>query len=117
MNRKEVIAFAEEELNTLPDYPFVKSPQHAVLRHRRSGKWFGILLVVERNKLGLSGEGTVDVLNVKCDPELVPVLRSQPGIVSAYHMNRYHWVSILLDGTVVKEEVENLLMASFHLTR
>ncbi|WP_294097032.1 MmcQ/YjbR family DNA-binding protein [Proteiniclasticum sp.] len=116
MNRKQVLDYIREEYGILPDYPFLKSPEHAVFRHKRSRKWFGLLLKVPGSKFGLSQDPPVDVLNVKCDPELISVLRSQPGIYSAYHMNRNHWISILLDGTVATKEVKQLLHASYHLT-
>ncbi|SFN61885.1 MmcQ/YjbR family DNA-binding protein [Proteiniclasticum ruminis] len=117
MNRKQVLDYIREEYEVLPDYPFLKSPEHAVFRHKRSRKWFGLLLKVPGSKLGLSQDLPVDVLNVKCDPELTPVLRSQPGIYLAYHMNKNHWISILLDGTVATKEVKQLLQASYHLTK
>lgn len=117
MNRKQVLDYIREEYGILPDYPFLKSPEHAVFRHKRSRKWFGLLMKVPGSKLGLSQDFPVDVLNVKCDPELIPVLRSQPGIFSAYHMNKNHWISILLDGTAAAEDVKQLLHTSFYLTK
>lgn len=117
MNRTQVLDYIREEYGILPDYPFLKSPEHAVLRHKRSGKWFGLLLKVSGRKLGLSYDHPVDVLNVKCDPDLIVVLTSQPGIQAAYRMNKHHWISVLLDGNVAEEEVKRLLLASFHLTQ
>lgn len=117
MNRKQVLDYIREEYGILPDYPFLKSPEHAVFRHKRSRKWFGLLLIVPGSKFGLSQGLPVDVLNVKCDPELIPVLRSQPGIYLAYHMNKNHWISILLDGTAAAEDVKQLLHTSFYLTK
>jgi len=37
MNRKQVLDYIREEYGILPDYPFLKSPEHAVLRHKRQG--------------------------------------------------------------------------------
>ena len=44
-------------------------------------------------KIGLTGEGEVDILNVKCDPILSGSLRMQPGFFPAYHMNKEKWIS------------------------
>ena len=39
--------------------------------------------------------------NVKCDPELVPELREQYDCVQpGYHMNKKHWNTIIVDGSV-----------------
>lgn len=116
MNRKQVLDYIREEYEVLPDYPFHKSPEHAVFRHKRSRKWFGLLMRVPGGKLGLSCDHPVDVLNVKCDPELICPEKPARNLF-AYHMNKNHWISILLDGTVAEEDVKNLLRASYHLTR
>ena len=48
----------------------------------------GLLMEVGRGKLGLPGEGVVEILNVKCDPMLAGALRAQEGFHPAYHMNK-----------------------------
>ena len=61
-------------------------------------------------------EDWIDVLNVKCDPDLIDLLRMNPGILPGYHMSRKYWISILLDGSVPFEQVTSLLDQSFQLT-
>ena len=70
---------------------------------------------VARQRLGLAGEGALDVLNVKCDPILIGSLRAEPGFLPAYHMNKTTWVSILLDGSVPDERISFLLGLSYGL--
>lgn len=38
------------------------------------------------------------------------------GILPAYHMNKEHWITILLDGTVSKEKICELIDISYELT-
>lgn len=116
MNRDTLLAYAKKQYKTVPDYPWKSNPDNAVLRHEDSRKWYGLIMCVPREKLGLTQCGMVDILNVKCDPVLAASLRSNPGIFPAYHMNHAEWISILLDGTVGKEQVFNLLDMSFSLT-
>ena len=71
---------------------------------------------VQKNKVGLSGEEFVDILNVKCEPEMVATLISQKGLAPAYHMNKTHWITIILDGTVPDNEIYSLLDISYGLT-
>ncbi|KXT79278.1 hypothetical protein STRDD13_00036 [Streptococcus sp. DD13] len=42
----------------------------------------------------------VEVLNIKVDPRRLPFLLELPDIYPAYHMNKKHWVSLVLDGRV-----------------
>lgn len=116
MNREILIKYAKKQYKTVPDYPWKKSPDSVVLRHGDNRKWYGLIMCIPREKLGLPESGTVDILNVKCDPVLAASLRSNSGIFPAYHMNHAEWISILLDGTVKQEQVFDLLDLSFSLT-
>ena len=72
---------------------------------------------VRRNKLGLDGEEKVDILNVKLsDPLLVDMLVRQAGYLRGYHISRGNWVSILLDGTVLFDDICGWLNESFMTT-
>ena len=71
---------------------------------------------VPGEKLGLSGQGILAVLEVKCDPRLAGSLRMEAGILPAYHMHRDNWITILLDGTVDFNQVQFLLDQSYMLT-
>lgn len=115
MSSEDVFAWVQKEYGTIPDYPW--NDQNAVLRHKKSGKWYGVILKVQADKLGMGGKHLVDVLNVKCDPILIGSLREKPGIFPAYHMNKEHWISILLNESTAKEEVIGLLAMSYDLTK
>ena len=114
--RGKVLAYAKKEYGTIPDKPWADSPDHEVLRHSDTRKWYGLVFPVAREKLGVNGTGDVDILNVKCDPEMGIHMRKQDGILPAYHMNHTQWLSILLDGTVPMKTICNLLDISYGLT-
>jgi mmcQ protein len=46
-----------------------------VLRHNDNNKWYGVVLEVSADKLGLPEAGIIDVLNVKSNPLLIGSLR------------------------------------------
>ena len=71
---------------------------------------------IPKSKLGLSSNLEVDIINVKCPPEIIGNLRLNEGYFKAYHMNKEHWVTIILDGTVSMKEIKNLIDISYELT-
>ena len=71
---------------------------------------------VPYEKLGINKEGRVDVINVKHFPELIGSARKKGGVLPAYHMNKEYWLTILLDGTVPKERIYELIDISYGLT-
>lgn len=114
MNREQVFAYVKQQYGTEPDYPW--SDVNAVLRHRENNKWYGVILEVDREKLGLPDGGRVDVLNVKSEPMLIGSLRMQEGFHPAYHMNKEKWISIRLDDSAPDAEIKSLLDLSYELT-
>ena len=82
-----------------------------------TAKWFGVIMTIPASKLGLEGDYSVDIINLKCDPLLIGSLHKEKGIFPAYHMNKTYWISVLLDGSVDDETVKWLVSLSFDLTK
>ncbi|WP_455539161.1 MmcQ/YjbR family DNA-binding protein [Terrisporobacter sp.] len=117
INREEIFTYVNKKFNTKASYPWLKYPDYAVLRHNNSNKWYGLIMNVPKAKLNLKGEDCIDILNLKCDPTLIGSLRQQEGYLPAYHMNKEHWISIILDSDITKEEIYNLIDLSYDLTK
>ena len=84
------------------DFPF--GPPAMVFKVRR--KMFALIAVEE----------TPLRINLKCDPELARHLRAaydavQPG----YHMNKKHWNTISIDGSLPDEEIITMINDSYNL--
>ncbi len=55
-------------------------------------------------------------VNLKCAPERAVELRDEyASIIPGYHMNKRHWNTILLDGTVPSKLVHDLVLHSYQL--
>ena len=116
MNRTELEAQIVQTYQTAPEHPWSRHPGYAVFRHKQNRKWFAVIMDLPKSALGLTNPGTVDVLNLKCDPILIGALRSTPGFYPAYHMSKTHWISITLDGTAEGDTILQLLAMSYALT-
>lgn len=72
---------------------------------KKNGKIFALA--------NLDGEPTV---NLKCDPALALELREKfPCVIPGYHMNKKHWNTIILDGSVPDRKVFEWIDHSFRL--
>ena len=114
MTREELFQWVKQEYGTEAEYPWKDS--NAVLRRADNDKWYGVILSVAGSKLGLEDDNIIDVINLKSDPMLIGSLRGQKGYFPAYHMNKTHWITILLDGTLPEPELFWLLDESYTLT-
>ncbi len=119
--KQDVLDYAKAEYGTEAAQLWRTAPNNIVLQHKlhpgeKKSKWYGAFLSVKCSSLGIDGEGYIDLLNVKLDPEKVDFLRMQKGYLPAYHMNKEHWVSILLDGTISIDNIKDALDESFQIT-
>ena len=114
VDRKEIFEYVKKQYGTIPEYLWSSSPDSAVLRHQ-NGKWYAVIMNVERSKLGLDGDGTVEIIDVKCDPEMTGMIIQTYGFLPGYHMNKRHWITILLDGTVGESKILDFLDMSYDL--
>lgn len=128
-----VIAAACEIYGDEPQAPFEKYPDFVVLQDAARKKWYGLVMEVEAGKLlpkaddggnvskageplaGIDPKSAAEILNVKTDPDMITEKHRIPGIYPAYHMNKKHWISILLDGTLSDGDVLAYLAESHRL--
>lgn len=115
VNRSDILNYAFRSYGTKPEHLWEKYPTHEVLRHSKSAKWYGLLTDITRDKVGLTGNDMIDILVLKCEPEMVSTLVGQKGFAPAYHMNKTHWLTVLLDGTLNDNIIYNLLDMSYGL--
>lgn len=114
--RENVLKWALDTYGSMPESLWARTPEDVVLRHENNKKWYAILMKVKRLVLGLDGDEIIDIINVKCDTLQIDFLSQQKGFFHGYHMNKDHWLTILLDGSVELETVCGLIEQSFEMT-
>ncbi len=61
-------------------------------------------------------EDPVKSISLKCDPDHALALRAQyPAVTGGYHLNKKHWNSIALDGTIPGDELFEMIDESYDL--
>ena len=117
MDRRTVFDYIRKKYKMLPEYPWQKYDNNTVFRHPDNMKWFALVMGVRRIKLGIAGDAYVDVVNLKIEDMFYrDLIIREDGIMPAYHMNRKHWITVLLDGTVTDDRVFELIDMSFLAT-
>lgn len=116
MTRQQLFEYCTEEFDTSPDYPFDDFMETAVFRHTKNRKWYALVMRIPKSRLGLDTKECADVLNLKLPPEMMSSFSTSDGIYPAYHMNKAHWVSVLLE-QASDDLVQFLLGVSHSLTR
>ncbi|MBR3686505.1 MAG: MmcQ/YjbR family DNA-binding protein [Clostridia bacterium] len=116
MTKQEFLNMCLDSYGTAADYPFEDDFETAVLRHADNRKWYAIVMKVSRRKFGFNSDEIIDVVNLKQPTEMFGSFGASDGIHPAYHMNKLHWISVLLPDAP-EDVVAFLTNASFEATR
>jgi len=116
MTRQEFFDYCHDTYGTYADYPFDEDFETAVFRHANNRKWYAIMMHVSRRKFGFDSDAVVDVVNLKLPLEMFGSFQEADGVYPAYHMNKLHWISVLLPDAS-DDLVAFLVHTSYEATR
>ncbi len=111
---RQVIQYILDKYNSEAEYLWDKFPNNAIFRESKTQKWFAALLTVEKAKLGIGEEGTIEIIDLKETPDNICTLIDGNRYLMGYHMNKKHWYSICLDGRVSIDEIYKRIDNSYH---
>lgn len=116
MRREDFEQLVLDTYGVRADYPFSEDFVTGVFRHA-SGKWFAIAMQIAERKLKGDSDRTIDVVNLKCAPEVIESLvGTEAGVYAAYHMNKMHWLTLSL-AECDADTLAWLLGISYELTK
>lgn len=102
---KQVITYAREKYGDELEFLWKTFPDNAVLRRKDTGKWYAVLLVVSPLKLGLTDTRPAEILDIRVRPQEAQTLTDGKRYFPGYHMNKEHWLTVRLDGSVPAAEI------------
>lgn len=113
----KLLHYAHEKYGAEPEFLWEKFSDNAVLRRKDTEKWFAVLLTVSRRKLGLDSDETAEIVDLRTSHENIPALIDGKKFFLGWHMNKKHWFTIILDGSVSFEEICKRIDESWELAR
>lgn len=113
----QIIKYVQEKYCDKLEFLWPKFSQNAVLRRKDSQKWYAALLILSKRKLGLDSDEKVSVIDLRGKPEDIEKLIDYKRYFPGYHMNKKHWFTICLDGSVSVEEIYERIDASYLLAK
>ena len=114
----EIIDYCNEKYGENHVNPFKKHPDILVFVNEKN-KWYALLSDVEYNKLNKNTDITtkVKILNLKYPTDNILYIIDNQNIFPAYHMNKKHWISIVLDKNIKLETIKELIDISYSLVK
>lgn len=116
-NARQVIQYVREKYQDELEFLWRRFSENAILRRKDNKKWYAALLVLQKKKLGLDEAGVVDIIDLRGKPDDISALVDGQKYFPGYHMNKKHWFTICLDGSVPVEEIYCRIDESFALAK
>lgn len=112
---KRLIVHVREKYGRELEFLWEKFEGAAVWRRGDTNKWFAAVLTVSRRKLGLDSDEIVEIIDLRLPPEEMAALVDGKRYFGGWHMNKKHWFTIILDGSVSFEELCRRVDVSYSL--
>ena len=114
---KEIINYIKNKYGDELEFLWEKSPKNAVIRRKSSNKWYAVILTISKKKISLNSDEIIEMINLHNNPEEIEKLIDYKKYFPAYHMNKKHWCTICLDGTVELKEIYRMIDISYELAK
>ncbi|WP_228723035.1 MmcQ/YjbR family DNA-binding protein [Limnobaculum xujianqingii] len=112
---RQVIQFIRDKYHDELEFLWPRTPDNAIFRRQDNAKWYGAILTIKNNKLGLDGEERIEILDLRMDPDDIIALTDGKKYFPGFHMNKKYWITIRLDGSVSVDEIFMRIDNSFKL--
>lgn len=99
------------------EFLWKRFPDNAIWRRQDTGKWYAALLTVAKHKLGLKGTDPIEILDLRIPPEKMEDTVDHKRFFPGYHMNKKHWYTLLLNGSVPFDEICRRVDESYGLAQ
>lgn len=112
-----IIEYISEKYGDHLEYLWEKFPDNAIARRQDNKKWYLVIMTVRKDKFGFDTTEMVEVVDFRADVDELPSLIKNENIYEGYHMNKKHWITIILDGSMPVVEIYKLLDKSYELAK
>ena len=112
-----IIEFVRDYYSDELEFLWEKSPNNAIWRRSDNKKWYGIILTVEGNKVGLETEKPVEIIDLRMNPADAEAILSRENYHPGWHMNKKSWYTLVLDGSVSDDEIKERIKESYALAK
>lgn len=114
---RKVIDYISKKYGDNLEFLWEKFSSNAIWRRKDTKKWYGILLTLSERKLGVDCDKIVEIIDLRAEPEIIEKIIDGKKYFSGYHMNKKHWFTMKLDGSVPIDTIYGFIDKSYLLAK
>ncbi len=109
----KIVKYIQEKYQDKPEFEWEKFPGFATFKNKDTKKWYALIMNISKNKIEGDTLEEIEILNLKLNPLEIEKLLKQKGFYPAYHMNKKHWLTTILDSSIPDETIFPLIDESY----
>ena len=113
---KEIIEFIKQKYNDELEFLWEKFEDVAIWRNKQNDKWYGLIMKISEQKLGIESEKITEVIDIRYQKDEVQNIVDNKKIFPGYHMNKKSWITIKLDNSIKIDRIKELIDNSYILS-
>lgn len=113
--KDDYIAWIKTQFDAEPDFPWPDAAPYSFVLRCPNEKWFALVMRIKYRQLGLTSDEEVWVVNMKACQDKIPNLIDKKSIFPAWHMNKKHWITVLLTAATDFNKLCELTQKSWEL--
>ena len=114
---REILSYAKQTYGDDAEYLWNDLPDAAVIRRKDNRKWYVLLMTILPKRIGLAGDEPIEIVDLRFDVDELPLKVDGVRYFPGYHMNKKHWITVLLDGSVPLAEILEYVDKSYSLAK
>lgn len=114
---RKAVEYARDKYGDELEFLWERYPDAAVLRRKDNKKWYALFMTISKSKLGLDSGELSEIIDLRIDTDELAKKVDGERYFAGYHMNKKHWITMLLDGSVPIEEILACLDNSYDLAK
>lgn len=113
---KEIINYVNSKYRDSLEFLWEKFDDNAVWRNKKNNKWYGILLTIKKEKLGIESDEMIEIIDLRYQKDSIDTIIDNEVIYPGYHMNKKSWITIKLDNTMETSKIKELIDNSYGIS-
>lgn len=113
----KIIDYVRDTYGDELEFLWPKFPDNAIWRRKDNKKWYGIIMTVSKNKLGLASNEAVEIIDLRLEKEQMSKTVDNERYFPGWHMNKKSWYTVVLDNSVSTEEICCRIDESYKLAK
>ncbi len=112
----DVLRYIKKTYQDNIEYLWEKFPNCGAIRNKINNKWYGLIVSIESNKIGLDSNEEIEIIDIRYQSKDINSIIDNKNIFPGYHMNKKNWITVILNNSLDNNIIYSLIDNSYEIS-